>query len=69
VLLIILARKDKTVGLQTTPEWFYLSTIAFFNLVMLFTSPFMGYYFDKGKDYQILLIAISGLVCFQFVFS
>jgi hypothetical protein len=51
------------------PEWFYLSTIAFFNLVMLFTSPFMGYYFDKGKDYQILLIAISGLVCFQFVFS
>ena len=36
MLLIILARKDKTVGLQTTPEWFYLSTIAFFNLVMLF---------------------------------
>ena len=50
------------------PEWFYLSTIAFFNLVMLFTSPFMGYYLDKGKDYQILLVAIAGLVCFNLFF-
>lgn len=50
------------------PEWFYLSTIAFFNLVMLFTSLFMGYYLDKGKDYQILLIAIAGLVCFNLFF-
>lgn len=50
------------------PEWFYLSTIAFFNLVMLVTSPFKGYYLDKGKDYQILLIAISALVCFNLFF-
>ena len=50
------------------PEWFYLSTISFFNLVMLFISPFMGYYLDKGNDYQILLITIVSLIGFNVFF-
>jgi len=28
----------------------------------------MGYYLDKEKDYQIFLIAIAGLVCFNLFF-
>lgn len=50
------------------PEWFYLSTISFFNLVMLASSPFMGYYLDRGHDHQILLITILSLVSFNLFF-
>ena len=50
------------------PEWFYLSTISFFNLVMLCISPFMGYYVDKGKDHLILLITILSLLGFNLFF-
>jgi MFS family permease len=54
---------------QGFPEWFYLSTISFFNLSMLIISPLMGYIIDRGKYNQALLITIVGLLSFNIFFS
>jgi len=51
------------------PEWFYLATISFFNIVMMIISPFMGYWIDKKKERSILLITIVGLFGFNMFFS
>ena len=50
------------------PEWFYLATISFFNTVMLLISPIIGYWVDKKKDYQVLIITILALLGFN-IFS
>ena len=50
------------------PEWFYLSTISFFNFVILMISPIMGYLIDKGKEYHILFFTIIGLLGFNLCF-
>ncbi len=47
------------------PEWFYLSTISFFNFVMLLVSPIMGYQIDNNKEYKILFITIIALLMFN----
>ena len=53
---------------QAFPEWFYLGTISFFNMVMLVISPLLGLGMDKGKDNQILLITIIALLGFNILF-
>ena len=50
------------------PEWFYISTIAFFNFAMLVISPFFGYCVDKGKTYSMMLLTVCALVLFNLVF-
>lgn len=50
------------------PEWFYLSTIAIFNSVMLITSPIIGRQIDKGLLRKVLYITIGALLIFNFCF-
>ncbi|MGI4776279.1 MAG: MFS transporter [Janthinobacterium lividum] len=50
------------------PEWYYLATISFFNGIMMLISPFLGYWIDRKKDYQILLITIIALLSFNILF-
>ncbi|RYE06044.1 MAG: MFS transporter [Rickettsiaceae bacterium] len=50
------------------PEWYYLATISFFNSVMMIISPFLGYWIDKKRDYQILLLTITALLGFNILF-
>jgi MFS family permease len=52
------------------PEWFYLSTISIFNLMIIFSSPFMGYWIDRGKSTAVFLITFSGMIlfCLFFIF-
>lgn len=50
------------------PEWFYLSTIAIFNSVMLITSPVIGRQIDKGLLKNVCYITISALVVFNVCF-
>lgn len=53
---------------QEFPEWFYLSTISFFNIAMLFTSPFLGLLIDKNYKNIVLLGTIVSLILFNVVF-
>jgi MFS family permease len=50
------------------PEWFYLSTIAIFNTMMLISSPFIGAQIDKGNSKNMLYLTISALVIFNLCF-
>ena len=61
--LIIIYLRDR--GL---PEWYYLITISFFNIVMLLSSPLIGDWIDKGKDSYILIITITALLAFNIMF-
>lgn len=47
------------------PEWFYLTTISFFNIAMFLISPILGYLIDKNRDYLILIITILSLLGFN----
>lgn len=47
------------------PEWFYLSTISFFNIVMFIISPFLGLLLDKKKSNIVLYITIAALLVFN----
>lgn len=53
---------------QGFPEWFYLSTISFFNIAMLITSPFLGLLIDKNYKNIVLLGTIISLILFNAVF-
>ncbi len=50
------------------PEWFYLSTIAIFNSIMLISSPIIGSQIDKGHLKKILYITIGSLALFNICF-
>ena len=50
------------------PEWFYLSTIAIFNLIMFISSPIIGKQIDKNNLKLILYITISALLIFNICF-
>jgi len=50
------------------PEWFYLSTIAIFNFIMLISSPFMGREIDKGHFSKIVYLTIIALMIYSFTF-
>jgi MFS-type transporter involved in bile tolerance (Atg22 family) len=50
------------------PEWFYLSTIAIFNFIMLISSPFMGLHIDRGNLKKVLYITIGALCTFNICF-
>ena len=50
------------------PEWFYLSTIAIFNFIMLISSPFMGHHLDRGHVKKVLYITIGALCAFNICF-
>jgi len=50
------------------PEWFYLSTIAIFNAVMLITSPIIGKQIDKGLLKGVLYSTIVALFIFNICF-
>lgn len=43
---------------QGFPEWFYLSTISFFNFIMLLVSPIIGFCIDKGKIYFVIFLTV-----------
>lgn len=60
-LLIIYLRQHKF------PPWFYLSTIAIFNLIML-GAPIIGKQIDRGKLKQMSYISISALTIFNLAF-
>ncbi len=50
------------------PEWFYLSTIAIFNFMMLISSPFMGHNIDRGHVKKVLYVTIGALCTFNLCF-
>jgi len=50
------------------PEWFYLSTIAIFNTIMLVCSPIIGQQIDKGNLKKVLYLSIGSLVIFNICF-
>ncbi len=50
------------------PEWFYLSTIAMFNAMMLISSPLIGAQIDRGKLEKMLYLTIAALGTFNFCF-
>jgi MFS family permease len=50
------------------PEWFYLSTIAIFNFIMLISSPFMGREIDRGNFSKIVYLTIIALGIYSFTF-
>lgn len=51
------------------PEWFYLSTIGFFNIVMFVFSPILGFMIDRSKSRLVLFITIISLFVFNIFFS
>lgn len=53
---------------QGFPEYFYLSTISFFNVIMLICSPIYGFVIDRGKHYHALIITILSLIMFNVAF-
>lgn len=55
----------KSAGL---PEWFYLSTIGFFNMTMFVVSPILGIMIDKKMTKIVLFITIFGMIIFN-IFS
>lgn len=50
------------------PEWFYLSTIGFFNFTMFLISPIFGMMIDRKMTKIVLFTTISGLLAFN-IFS
>lgn len=50
------------------PEWFYLSTIAIFNSIMLISSPFIGKQIDKGRLTALLYCTSLALLVFNIAF-
>jgi MFS family permease len=50
------------------PEWFYLSTISFFNIVMFVISPILGIMIDRNKIKLTLFITIFALFFFNISF-
>ena len=50
------------------PEWFYLSTISFFNITMFVVSPIFGIMIDRNKIILTLFITISALLVFNILF-
>lgn len=50
------------------PEWFYLSTIGFFNMIMFIISPILGFMIDKNKTKIVLFITIGALLVFNIFF-
>lgn len=50
------------------PEWFYLSTIGFFNMTMFVISPILGMMIDRNKTKIVLFITIAALILFN-IFS
>jgi MFS family permease len=50
------------------PEWFYLSTIAIFNTMMLISSPLIGSQIDRGNSKNMLYLTISALAIFNLCF-
>lgn len=61
ILMIYLKGKD-------FPEWFYLSTIAIFNSIMLITSPLIGRQIDKGHLKFALYVTAATLLVFNLCF-
>jgi len=53
---------------QGLPEWFYLSTIGFFNLTMFIVSPVIGILIDNSKVKFVLYLTILSLISFN-IFS
>jgi len=53
---------------QNFPEWFYLSTIAIFNAIMLISSPFIGSQIDKGFLKKMLYVTALALGIFNICF-
>lgn len=53
---------------QGFPEWFYLSTISFFNVSMLIASPALGILIDKNYKNTVLFTTIISLILFNVVF-
>lgn len=52
----------KSAGL---PEWFYLSTIGFFNATMFIVSPIIGIMIDRKMTKIVLFITIFGMILFN----
>lgn len=50
------------------PEWFYLSTIAIFNTIMLISSPFIGKQIDKGNLKKLVYVTVGALLIFNICF-
>jgi MFS family permease len=50
------------------PEWFYLSTIGFFNIIMFIVSPVLGLMIDRKKSIMVLFITIVALFIFNILF-
>lgn len=50
------------------PEWFYLSTIAVFNTIMVISAPLIGSQVDKGYLKRIAYITILALCVFNVCF-
>jgi hypothetical protein len=53
---------------QEFPEWFYLSSIAIFNSIMILSSPIIGRMIDKNNLNKALFISISALLIFNIAF-
>jgi MFS family permease len=53
---------------QGFPEWFYLSTISFFNIAMLISSPILGILIDNNYKNIVLFGTIISLILFNMIF-
>lgn len=53
---------------QGFPEWFYLSTISFFNISMFIISPVLGFLIDRGYQNLVLFLTLLSLMMFNIVF-
>lgn len=47
------------------PEWFYLSTIGFFNATMFIVSPILGIMIDRKMTKIVLFVTIIGMILFN----
>ena len=50
------------------PEWFYLSTVGLFNIIMFIVSPILGFMIDRNKVNIALYITIIALLLFNISF-
>ncbi|MEY3196982.1 MAG: hypothetical protein RLZZ59_350 [Pseudomonadota bacterium] len=50
------------------PEWFYLSSIGFFNAVMFIVSPIIGLMVDGKKSFIAMLITVFAIILCNFSF-
>lgn len=50
------------------PEWFYLSTISFFNIMMLFSAPLIGALIDKGLVKKCFYATTLAMILFNICF-